>query len=258
MLTDTGAIRNYFARLGLETEIADIYLSLHANGPQTISQLSRNAHVERTRIYRLIDRLMESNLIEVEAREKRGTIKAAPIANLHILITQKEQELKSLQDELGLIEQVLARNSLSSPGVRVQLYNGTEGLRQMRRNIAGAKSEVISLLYKDIPDEVDLEFAQQWAKQANELPAQFRAVYNEQLRAPHQASLAKHRTAFPKLWEERYVSGRTFPITHSTVIYDDTVASFHWQHDAFFGIEMHNRDIARTQRAFFEMLWETL
>lgn len=90
MLTDTGAVKAYFAKLGFESEIADIYLALHTYGAQTISELSRNSKVERTRIYRLIDRLMESNLIELETRYKRGAIKAAPIANLNILISQKE------------------------------------------------------------------------------------------------------------------------------------------------------------------------
>src|SRR5687767_2632205 len=128
MIMDTAAVRTYFAKLGLEAEIADLYLALYAHGPQTISELSRNSRVERTRIYRLIDKLLESNLVEVESQYKRGIIKAAPIANLHILIAKKEQELKSLQDELGLIEQVLARNSLSSPATRVQFYHGPEGV----------------------------------------------------------------------------------------------------------------------------------
>src|SRR5690606_25986739 len=96
VLTDVAAIRSYFAKLGLEPEVADIYLALHTHGPQTISELSRNSKVERTRIYRLIDHLLSSHLIEVETRHKRTIIKAAPIANLNILITQKEQELRSL------------------------------------------------------------------------------------------------------------------------------------------------------------------
>src|SRR3954464_15918420 len=106
MLNDTTAVRTYFAKLGFPSEIADIYLALYTHGPQTISELSRTSGVERTRVYRLIDQLMETNLVEVESHYKRGVIKAAPIPNLHILISKKEQELQSLQDELGLIEQV--------------------------------------------------------------------------------------------------------------------------------------------------------
>ena len=74
MDTPRQAIRNYFSKLGLEAEVADIYLALHAHGPQNISTLSRNARVERTRIYRLIDRLLESNLIELESSGRRGVI----------------------------------------------------------------------------------------------------------------------------------------------------------------------------------------
>ncbi len=90
MVSDS-AVRTYFSKLGLEREIADIYLALHAHGPQTISALSRNSGVERTRIYRLVDKLLLSNLIELESHSKRGIVKAAPVSNLRILINQKEQ-----------------------------------------------------------------------------------------------------------------------------------------------------------------------
>jgi len=88
MSRDSQLVQTYFAKLGLAPEIADIYLALYAQGPQTISELSRSSGVERTRIYRLIDSLMEHNLIEVETQYKRGIIKAAPISNLNILISQ--------------------------------------------------------------------------------------------------------------------------------------------------------------------------
>ena len=101
MAMDTGAIRTYFAKLGLEAEIADIYLALHTYGPQSISQLSRNSRVERTRIYRLIDQLMDSNLIEVESPQKRGIIKAAPIANLHILLPKKNKTSRASRMNSG-------------------------------------------------------------------------------------------------------------------------------------------------------------
>lgn len=167
MLTDVTAIRTYFAKLGFEPEIADIYLALHAGGPQTISELSRSARVERTRIYRLIDKLMESNLIEIESHYKRGVMRAAPIANLHILIAQKEQELKGLQDELELIQQVLARNSLSNPATRVQFYHGPEGYKQMLWNESKAKTEVLALIYEIEQVKTNKTFFERWIKEFN-------------------------------------------------------------------------------------------
>jgi sugar-specific transcriptional regulator TrmB len=75
MPDDTAVLRTYFRKLGLEPEVADLYLALHAYGPQTISELSRHSKVERTRIYRLIDVLLEANLIEVETHYKRSILR---------------------------------------------------------------------------------------------------------------------------------------------------------------------------------------
>lgn len=253
MTMDAGAIRTYFAKLGLEAEIADIYLALHTYGPQSISQLSRNARVERTRIYRLIDQLMGSNLIEVESQQKRGIIKAAPIANLHILITQKEQDLKSLQDELGLIEQVLARNSLSSPVSRVQFYEGPEASKQIRQRMLSAETEVLSILFKDIYDEIEQQFAGRWIAAANRQNSVFRNI------AFHKSEvLVKESSAFvyPKSWTTRYIATDVFPITYSTFIYGNVVATYQWHLKTIFGMEIYNEAFANTQKAVFETLWQ--
>ena len=256
MLTDVAAIRNYFSKLGLETEIADIYLALHAHGPQSMSELSRNSRVERTRLYRLIDKLLESNLIEVESHYKRGIIKAAPIANLHILISQKEQELKSLQDELGLIEQVLGRNSLSSPATRVQFYQGAQGIRQMLWNELQAKTEVVSFAYRILDEATGRAFMERWAAAFEERNISERLLINDEF-------VDSWRENKPKVANQRRIGGityhhipeKTFKITHSATIYDDITAYFHWKDNEVFGVEIYNKEIADTQRQFFELVW---
>lgn len=258
MLTDIAAIRTYFTKLGLEPEIADIYLALHAQGPQTISELSRSSRIERTRIYRLIDKLLESNLIEVETHYKRGIIKAAPITNLHILISEKEQELKSLQDELGLIEKVLARNSLSSPATRVQFYQGREGIRQMLWNELSAKGEIVGYNYRILEEGTGKRFMERWTEEFERRKLQCRLITSDD---------------FATSWDEgqettgegtgqrvagiayHCISPKDFQITHSCDVYDNVVAYYQWKDDQLFGIEIYNQDIADAQRQFFEMIW---
>jgi hypothetical protein len=255
MLTDVAAIQTYFAKLGFEPEIADLYLALHTFGPQTISELSRNSRVERTRIYRLIDNLLDSNLIEVESHYKRGIIKAAPIANLHILISKKEQELKSLQDELELIQQVLARNSLSSPATRVQFYSGPEGAKQMFWNETKAKTEILSILFENMQTRTNQVFFERWAIACNQNNIHFRGIVSDEFLASQKQWYSTHKNETLDHWEQRYISKNYFPITHSQLIYDNVVAYFNWKDGEIFGIEIHNKDIANAQRTFFEMLW---
>ncbi|HSX33923.1 MAG TPA: helix-turn-helix domain-containing protein [Candidatus Saccharimonadales bacterium] len=253
---DERAIRTYFGKLGFEPEIADIYLSLHASGPQTISQLSRSSKVERTRIYRLLEKLTASNLIEVEIHDKRGIIKAAPIANLTIHIAKKEQELKSLQDELELIEQILARNSLSNPATRVQFYQGPEGSKQMFWNETNAKTEILTMLHENMQIKTDVKFFERWARKCNERAIHFRGLVNDTFLQSQDKWYARHSNEKLKFWEQRYVSPTLFPITHRTIIYDNVIAYHNWKDGEIFGIEIHNKEIADTQRAFFEMLWK--
>jgi hypothetical protein len=51
MSSDISPMHDYFAKLGLEPEIAEVYLALQAYGPQSLLQLSRNAKIDRTRLY---------------------------------------------------------------------------------------------------------------------------------------------------------------------------------------------------------------
>jgi sugar-specific transcriptional regulator TrmB len=256
MLTDVTAIRSYFSKLGLEAEIADIYLALHSYGPQSMSELSRNSGVERTRLYRLIDQLLESNLIEVESHYKRGVIKAAPIANLRILITQKEQELQSLQDELGLIEQVLGRNSLSSPATRVQFYQGAQGIRQMLWNELQATTDIVSFAYRILDEATGRAFMERWAAAFEEKNLQERLLVNDEFARSWEENK-------PKVTNQRRIGGITyhlipdeaFKISHSACVYNDVTAYFHWKDNEVFGIEIYNKEIADSQRQFFELMW---
>lgn len=254
MITDVDAIRTYFAKLGLEAEIADLYLALHTHGPQTISELSRNSRVERTRIYRLIDQLMESSLIEIESQHKRGIIKAAPIANLHILINEKEQELKSLQEELGLIEQVLARNSLSNPTTRVQFYRGAEGIRQMRWNQLRAKNTDSVGYAQQIYDELSGNaFMDRWVPEFEARKLHRRLLVDDQyFKSWHKRKPAGRRI---EGYDYNYISPSIFKIGDNCDIYDNVTAYFQYKDGEMFGIEIYNQDIADTQLQLFEMLW---
>ena len=258
MLPDIAAIRTYFTKLGLEPEIADIYVALHTHGPQTISELARTSRVERTRIYRLIDKLLASNLIEVESQYKRGIIKAAPIANLHILINEKEQELKSLQDELSLIEQVLGRNSLSSPTTRVQFYQGPEGIRQMFWNELRAQTEIVAYVFRVVNEPTGRSFMHRWGEEFAGRGLRERLLYGDDFRESWTDADKKWGPGYSKRIpgiDYHYLPPSVFAVTNTCEVYDNVVMYADWRDGELFGIEIYNQGIADAQRAFFELLW---
>jgi sugar-specific transcriptional regulator TrmB len=255
MFGDTQAIRAYFFKLGLSSEIADIYLALHAHGRQTISELARHSGVERTRLYRLLEELQHSNLVEIETEYKKRIIAAAPVANLQILISKKEQELYELRSGLHDLQEQLTHHSLQSEATKIRAYRGPEGLKQMYWNQTRGKGENLSILYENMQIRTNLSFFERWARTCNERGLKFRSIISDNFIKTQQNWYKKYSNERLKKWESRYVPEGVFPITHSTVIYDDVTSYYNWKNGEVFGVEIHNQEIANAQRQFFEMLW---
>jgi sugar-specific transcriptional regulator TrmB len=254
MNVDINVIKNYFQKLDLLPEIADIYLSLHTHGPQTISDLARHSGVERTRIYRLIDELEKSNLVETQLDYKRRIFHAAPISNLQILISKKEQELEQLQQELDTISHTFTQPDLASPTTRVQFYQGPDGAKQLFWNQTKATTEVLSILHEPMQHKTKKSFFQRWAQAMNQHEVKHRSIVNENFLSSLKSWRTRH-TSKTKTWNGR-IAPPGFIIPNATVIYDNVVVYYNWKDGEVFGVEIHNTDIANTQRQFFEMLWQ--
>lgn len=256
MPTDIDVIRKYFAKLKLEPEIADLYLALHAYGPQTISELSRNAGVERTRIYRLLDSMAQLQLCETEVQYKRSIIKPAPVDNLQILIAQREQELLDLQEELGKIRQAVENHkAIATPATRVQFYKGEAGLKQMFWNESNSSTENVSILFESMQTHTRKTYFERWVRKCNERNMKFRSIVGDHFLNSLQLWYSTHDNERLENWQGRYIPPSVLPITHSMVVYDDVISYYNWKAGEIFGIEVFNRELADTQRHFFEMLW---
>ncbi len=256
MPLDTKIIRAYFAKLGLEAEIADIYAALHTFGPQQISELARRSGVERTRIYRLIDALKASGLVEIETHNKYSVFRASPIGNLQILISKKEQEVHELQSGLDELRLAFDQSSLVSATTRVQLFEGIDGIKQMLWNQTKSRGENMSILYENIQSRTKLAFFERWARACNEANLTFRSIVSDHFIESQRDWYGGHNNERLASWRARYVAATTFPIRHSTVIYDNVTAHYNWKNGEVFGLEITNQEIADSQRAFFEMLWQ--
>ena len=254
MSGDTQAIRAYFFKLGLSSEIADVYLALYAYGEQTISELARTSGVERTRIYRLMDELRATNLIEVESQYKRNILRAAPISNLQILLSKKEEDLRVLSKGLGDLQTLLTQNS-AVDATKVQAYRGIDGVKQMFWNQTRGKSENISILYENMQSRTKLIFFERWVRIMNERNMQSRSIIGDNFVRTQQEWYRKNNNERIANWQGRYVPDGVFPITHSVVVYDDVTSYYNWKDGEIFGIEIYNQQIADAQRQFFEMLW---
>jgi len=256
MPSDITPMHEYFAKLGLEPEIAEIYLALHAYGPQSVLKLASNTKIERTRLYRLLDTLADHNLIELEILYKRKLYKAAPIDNLQIMLTKREQEVRDLQKGLSKLQEKYQPPLLRSPLTHVQFYRGEEGVKQMLWNQTKAESENLSILYENMQTLTNVAFFERWVERCNLNGLAFRSIAGDHFKASQQNWYDTHENEKLRHWQGRYLPDSIFPITHSMVTYDDVVAYYNWKGGEIFGLEVYNTEIAAAQRHIFSMLWE--
>lgn len=249
MTKDKELVYSYFKELGFAEEVAHLYVALHTRGVQTISEVSRAAGVQRIQVYRLLDTLKEANLVEVEMRYKRTLLRAAPIDNLRILITKRERQLAMLKSKLPAVEELLSQKSLASPATRVNLFAGPEGIRQMLWSQLKSRGEIVGYNYSVFEEMVGDVFMENWAQEFEKRKLKCRLVYSDAFRQTWR------RQDRIKGMEYFYLTPDVFRITHSCDIYDDVTAYYHWQDDEVFGLEVHNAQIADSQRQIFELLW---
>lgn len=257
MFNDSRAVRAYFLKLGLSSEIADIYLALVTYGPQSISELARRSGIERTRVYRLMDEMTASGLIEVETEYKKSIIRAAPASNLQILISKKEQEVHDLQAQLPQLNEYLVDSFQKTHTTRVQYYKGVDGLKQMYWNqTKSTKSEHLAILSENMQIRTNTSFFERWVRRCNEQSIAFRAIINDNFLKDQREWYGKHSNEQLHVWESRYLGDDVIALAYSTVIYDDVTSYYNWNGSEIFGVEIYNPEVADFQRQIFEMLWK--
>lgn len=249
-------ITRYFSELGLSDEAAGVYATLIEQGPQTISELGRNADIERTKLYRLLPVLEKARLIVIDSEYKHGVIEAAPLDNLELLLAERESEIQLLKQELPLLKQSLLPSVQQDPKTKVQFYRGASGVKQMLWNETAATTEIVSLLHQGLQQYAGLAFFERWVAKCNDRGIVSRSLVNEAFFEEQAAWHQGHRSAKLKNWDGKALPAEIFTISHSMIVYDNVLAYFNWQPDGeVFGVELHNQQLADTQRQFFELLW---
>lgn len=248
-------ISQFMASLGFDKDSCRIYASLWDNGAQTISELARTSDIERTKIYRLLPKLQQSHLIEIDKEYSREIIRPASTDVLQELISNKQERLQSAQRLLPELIAQRAEGQVDSS--RVNVYRGASGVKQLLWNETKAKTEILCLLQEPMQSTAGKLFFERWVAKCNERNLQMRGVVGESFMQSRDSWYETHVNESLANWNGRVIDTKVFNIDHNVVVYNDTVAYFSWNPKNTFGVEIHDPTVAQTQRQFFELLWNT-
>jgi len=236
----------------LGDEESKIYLNLLENNSSTALTISRNIHIGRTKVYRILDKLIEKQLVVQEYNQNGFKFKANHPSKLNQLITQKEIEISTLKESLPQTIELLEKHiNLNHPQSQILYYQGQEGLSQVNWNILNAKNEFLSYEVNTAEAYLPHSEAEKLRQELVNKNISSKTLMNRKNIRPF--SQVKKVDLFQQI---RFIPPKTLTIQSDIFIYNDILTICHYldNHDIFC-LEIKNQNLVDMQKQIFENLW---
>lgn len=238
---------------GLTSEESNIYLNLLENGTSSALKVSRHINMARTKVYRILDKLIEKQLVVQQYNQNGFKFKANHPSKLNQLITQKEIEIYSLKQSLPQTIDLLEKHiNLKHPQSQILYYQGQDGLSQVNWNLLNANKEFISY-------EIDTADAYLTHIEAEKLR---QAIVDKHItsRTLMNIKITPNFSQIPKLYllqQIHYISPKILTIKSDIFIYNDILTICHYlNNNDIFCLEIKNQFLVDMQKQIFENLWQ--
>lgn len=237
---------------GLDTEESKIYLNLLENNTSSALTISRNLHLGRTKVYRILDKLISKQLVIQQYDDAGFKFKANHPSQLDHLLTKKEIELSTLRQSLPEALSILENyTNTDKPGSQVLYYRGQEGLSQVNWNLLKAKGEFLSYEVSNADAYLPHREAEKLRQQLIDNKIFSRTLTNKQQFKPF--SQIKKIDNFQQI---NFISPKILTIKTDIFIYNDIFAICHYlENNDIFCLEMKNEYLVNMQKEIFENLW---
>ena len=157
------------AVLGLDDLETKIYLNLLRKGPITASALSKEINIDRTKIYRMVDKLSSTGVVAISFSSPKLCIAADPNEILSLTLKKKEEEIAKIKnDGKRLVEKIkqvtTSKNKSNIPTFRI--IQGLENIASQIERMLEATTDVVyfvttiedvsRLYHSEIPEKIKL------------------------------------------------------------------------------------------------------
>lgn len=248
------AVLTQLKGFGLEEAEAKIYLHLLENGSHAHLGLSRETGIDRSKVYRSVEKLIKKKLLEEVNTIWGKRIQAASPQNIGLLIEEEEELLNNKKASLGgLVEQLRDLPTYVQREFEVKHYHGQEGLRQMLWNQLQAKKEILAFSHKNKNDIVGKPYAEKIRMEQVDRKIMLREIENETDQGDYWYTDAPNWKSY---YQSRYIPPEVLEIKQYIAIFNNTVAVINWSKGEEIGVEIINSSFADMQKQLFWKFWE--
>jgi sugar-specific transcriptional regulator TrmB len=253
MSGETDRIITSLKQFGLDNDESKIYLTLLENNDLSALELSRLVKIARTRVYRILDKLVEKRLVILKQVSSGFRFVADDPDRIEELVIQKEVEVQELKNGVvDLVKEMKKMVGRAKSNSKILYYQGQRGLSQVNWNLLRANGEVLSY-------EVATADAYMPQVEAEKLRE---AIVNNKILIRTITNKIKIEP-FTKVaelknyWQIRSVEEKALKIAGDVFIYNDVYAWCQYLGGGeIFCVEIYNENMATMQKQLFESLWK--
>ena len=245
-------VRN-LAEFGLTREEALTYIELTRSGSATSYHLHQLTGIGRSTLDKVLDVLLEKNLVSLNRTDNTKIYTAHPYKNLSNLVEVKEAEVEMMKESLNKIYDKFAGLSPGSTKDNAQVihYYGMEGLKQVVWNALRAKDEMRIFEVSRLSAFMQKKFAERYREECVARGIKHYDLTNESF-MPGWTDVHK----FVEQDETRYIDPAILEIKFEIYIYNDVVALTDYRNSELLCLEIHNSFLASLQKQLFDYIWK--
>ena len=237
---------------GLSRVEAAVYLALRVQGEMTALKLSRQLKLARTRVYRVLNRLLELGLVMQKLGGRGYKFVASDTAGFELLVKKRELELVRMRQAVAVVDELVLQltDGEERKKSEIRYFTGVEGLKQVTWNSVKAE-ELLIIEMEDMSALMDYSFAEKVRQEFVKRQVKIRELTNQR----RLAGWTKVAELVAKHWQCRYISPKQLKVEYEMLIYNSVVVMYTLRQDEPFILEIHNPHVAAMQRQLFEFVW---
>lgn len=237
-------VKEVLKQLNIGGNKADVYLACLEMGGATAYSISKKTGIKKPTVYDILDQLVGEGLVYKSIKKAVKYFYPSDPEKLLRQIREKEHKLISI---LPALEE-LYNSPKSKPLIRY--FEGREGIKEMYEDsLKSLKKgdEILAYVGNDVLSYIP-DYAEDYVRRRIEKGIKLRGIYRKS------PKVLKY-TNQEQLREAKILDERIFPVNNEINIYGNKTAIASYGNEMF-GMIIESAEIARSQKAVFELAWK--
>ncbi len=223
---------------GFGEQEAKIYLALLKKGQSVASEISKEAKINRSVSYKLLDGLVEKGIVGYVIKNNVKYFSATDPKNLIKVLKEKQKILESVVPALKAIKKDEEKN------IKVEVYQGLKGGVTVLKDIINTGKEYIGIGGEEQFEKIFPFYSAQHMREIKKNNIKERLLLTKGTKVERIGKTSKIR----------YLPDSFFIPNTSTIVYGNKVGFVIYK-KPFYVVLIQSEDLANNYRMFFNALW---